>query len=281
MPAKTPLMSKTPFAIDPKPMQGQSSARAGVSAVSRVFRSLKLPGACQANLNTLKVRNAGWDSAQVVESLIILHAAGGDTMDDIDMLREDEGLWRMLGYELPASRSVRDFLLRFHSDEVVRKAEKAARRQKLLAFIPEETSGLEGLRRVLTASARSAAKALGNWQIATVDEDTTIIESHKKSAKWTHEGIKGYQPVVATWAETGLVVADEFRDGNVPAKMAPVECAKAAFAALPDSVTRRHFRGDSGCYEWNLLKWLRHEDRSKEAGGAIGFAISASRELAG
>ena len=30
-----------------------------------------------------------------------------------------------------------------------------------------------------------------------------------------------------------LVVADEFRDGNVPAKQEPLTCAQLAFAALP------------------------------------------------
>jgi len=71
------------------------------------------------------------------------------------------------------------------------------------------------------------------------------------------------------------VVADEFRDGNVPAKQAPLTCAQAAFAALPASVQERYFRGDSACHEAELLGWLRHPERAREAGGAIGFAVSA------
>ena len=31
--------------------------------------------------------------------------------------------------------------------------------------------------------------------------------------------MRGYQPMLAVWAETGLVLADQFRDGNVPAIM--------------------------------------------------------------
>src|SRR5215510_3882548 len=72
--------------------------------------------------------------------------------------------------------------------------------------------------------------------IATVDQDATIIESHKRSALPHYEGGRGYQPMVAIWAEADLVLADEFRDGNVPARQAPLTCAQMAFAALPPTI---------------------------------------------
>lgn len=81
--------------------------------------------------------------------------------------------------------------------------------------------------------------------------------------------------MVAVWAEADLVLADEFRDGNVPARQEPVNCARLAFAALPSTVRERYFRGDSACHENELIGWLRHPDREKESGGRIGFAISA------
>jgi hypothetical protein len=112
-------------------------------------------------------------------------------------------------------------------------------------------------------------------RMATVDQDATIIESHKQAAYCHYEEGRGYQPMVAVWAEADLVLADEFRDGNVPAKQDPLTCAKLAFAALPETVRRRYFRGDSACHETELLAWLRHPDREKEPGGRIVFAISA------
>jgi hypothetical protein len=71
-------------------------------------------------------------------------------------------------------------------------------------------------------------------------------------------------------------LADEFRDGNVPARQEPLTCAKQAFAALPTNIRTRYFRGDSACHEDGLLRWLTHPDRATESGGAIGFAVSAS-----
>jgi hypothetical protein len=108
-----------------------------------------------------------------------------------------------------------------------------------------------------------------------VDQDATIIESHKAAAYYHYEEGKGYQPMVAVWAEADLVLADEFRDGNVPARQDPLGCAQLAFAALPESVTQRYFRGDSACHENDLLAWLKHPDREKEPGGRIGFAVTA------
>lgn len=82
--------------------------------------------------------------------------------------------------------------------------------------------------------------------------------------------------MVAIWAEADLVLADEFRDGNVPARQEPLTCAKQAFAALPGNITARYFRGDSACHENELLGWLMHPDRATEPGGPIGFVVSAS-----
>ena len=112
-------------------------------------------------------------------------------------------------------------------------------------------------------------------RIATVDQDATIIESRKQEALRTYEGERGYQPMLAVWAEMDLVLADEFRDGNVPAMMGPLTVAKKAFAALPETVTTYYYRGDSACHESDLIQWLRDENRAEGPRGRIGFAISA------
>jgi hypothetical protein len=102
---------------------------------------------------------------------------------------------------------------------------------------------------------------------ATIDHDGTIIESHNREAKMAYEGTRGYQPLVAVWAEQQLIVADEFRDGNVAGGEDPLSSAKRAFANLPAWVTERYFRADSAAYYTPLLKYL--------VGEKIGFSISA------
>ncbi len=44
--------------------------------------------------------------------------------------------------------------------------------------------------------------------------DATVIESDKREAGYTYLGCRGYQPVIAYWAEQDLIVADEILDGR-------------------------------------------------------------------
>ena len=148
-----------------------------------------------------------------------------------------------------------------------------------IAYIPEETPALEGLGRVNRDLVQRFGERTPDQRIATVDQDATIIESHKQQALTTYEGVRGYQPMLAAWAESGLVLADEFRDGNVPAHMKPLEVAQRAFAALPGTVGEYYYRGDAACHESGLVNWLRDEQRSGGPRGRIGFAISAREAL--
>jgi len=281
MRTKTPLQEKTPFAIDGKPMEGLLTAQAGLAAFSRAFRSLGAPKLCEERV-CIKERSRGFTVGQQVESLVLLHAAGGDCMGDMESLRQDSGVTKMLGYVAPSERCVADFLETFHDPEKIAQARAEAERQEHLSFIPEETGALSGLGEVSQGIVRAISAHWKQPQTrATVDQDATIIESHKREAQWTYEGTRGYQPMVAMWAETELILAEEFRDGNVPAMSSPLTCAKAAFAALPETVTEYYFRGDSACHESALVNWLRNPERAGGPQGFIGFAVSArmSEEL--
>jgi len=122
---------------------------------------------------------------------------------------------------------------------------------------------------------REVGRRCEDQKIATIDQDATIIESRKQEALRTYEGERGYQPMLAVWAEMNLVLADEFRDGNVPAAYQGLAVAKAAYAALPSTVKEFYYRGDSACHEHELVDWLRAEKREEGPEGFIGFAISA------
>jgi hypothetical protein len=115
----------------------------------------------------------------------------------------------------------------------------------------------------------------GKCTRATLDHDATIQESHKREAQFHYKGGRGYQPSVIYWAEQDLVVADEYRDGNVPAGMDNLRLIKRGFASLPASVTEFYFRADSACYEESVLKWLANPEREGGLKGEIGFTISA------
>src|ERR1035438_7689552 len=224
----------------------------------------------------VKERQRGYDEATFVESFVILHAAGGEYVDDFEHLRQDSGLAEVIGHELPSPRAALGFLYAFHEEEKIAQAQQR-RLPGQIAYIPEETAPLEGLGRVNRDLVQCFGERAPGQRLATVDQDATIIESHKQQALPTYEGMRGYQPMLAVWAETGLVLADQFRDGNVPAKMEPLEVAQRAFAALPRTVGEYYYRGDSACHESTLVNWLRDEQRPDGPCGRIVVAISAGR----
>jgi hypothetical protein len=271
----TPLMSTTPFRLDLKPLRGVASPFAGALAVSRVFRSLGIPALVE-ELLPLRKRQRGFSEAQMLECIVLLQTVGGDCPDDMKLIGYDQCLARGLGYELPKATAVREFLELFHDQslETLRPAREVQR-----SFIFPSSEPLKALQKLQAAT----VQRISDWydkqgqgqRIATIDMDATIIESHKATSYPHYEGGRGYQPMVALWAEADLVVADEFRDGNVPAAQEPLSCAQVAFSTLPSGVKERYFRGDSACHENHLLGWLSSARRAEEPGGRIGFAISA------
>ena len=63
MAARLPLQAKTPFVLDPRPLEEATSPHAGALATSRVFRSLGLPELIEANLQ-LRQRQRGFSESR-------------------------------------------------------------------------------------------------------------------------------------------------------------------------------------------------------------------------
>jgi hypothetical protein len=112
--------------------------------------------------------------------------------------------------------------------------------------------GLEGMhranravfQRILSRDARSSF---------TLDIDATQIVAEKRSAKWTYNSEKGYMPMVGHLPELGLVVAHEFREGNVAPQTGNLEFLQACDAAMPKGKNTRRLR------TWGTMSRLRPE----------------------
>ena len=227
------------------------------------FRALGLPQAVKKHLPLLQ-RSGKYREADYVESFVSVFAAGGDCVDDFEILRQDEGL-KKLGLHVPSPEAARYFLNAFHEEELLQG------RLPHQAFIPQETEGLKRLAIVQRDLIKKATLQEQPWK-ATIDLDATVIESHKQQAYWTYLEEKGYQPLVAYWAEQDLILADQFRDGNVPAGMDLLPVLKEALSALPPTVRLVRVRSDSAAYVHEVLDWCRKEIPGRPR---IEFAISA------
>ncbi|MEM4721220.1 MAG: IS1380 family transposase [Candidatus Methanomethylicaceae archaeon] len=245
----------------------------GLPLVMETFRALGLPQSIHKNLSILQ--NGGkYLEADYIESFVVLFASGGECVEDLELLRADEGLpleadpplaERKLGLRVASPEAARWFLNAFHEEEPL------SGRLPHQAFIPEETENLRGLKEVRKEMILKATRREAPW-MATIDLDAVIVESQKQEAYFTYLGEKGYQPATAYWVEQDLIVADEFRDGNVPARMDLLRVAQEALSALPPTVRLVRIRSDSAAYVHEFLDWCRQDLPGRPR---IEFAISA------
>jgi len=211
------------------------TAWAGLPLVVETMRALGLDRLVRKHVHVRK-RERGYSETKQVEAFVQLMASGGECIEDIEILKADAGLCRLVG-DLPGADAARNFLYEFHDDELIKKAQ-ASRTKDQVAYIPEENEALQGLAKVNVGLVHRVA-AQGNCTRATLDHDATIQESHKREAQFHYKGGRGYQPSVIYWAEQDLVLADEYRDGNVPAAMSNLPLIKRGFAILPETITSR------------------------------------------
>ena len=231
----------------------------------------------------------GWMDRQHVLSLALLNLAGGECVEDIRMLESDEGLCRVFreaevyglgrgarkqmekrfrkgrSRTFPSPTRLYDYLDEFHNER------EEAKRVEGKAFIPGANKHLQGLSDVNTALVASVARHAPQKE-ATLDIDATLAETTKKEALFCYEGYRAYQPITTYWAETGLAVISEFRDGNVPAGHEMLRILKESLAALPGSVERVRVRMDSAGYQHEVLKFCATGDGGRR--DIIEFTVS-------
>jgi hypothetical protein len=262
-------MSRTnllPFEVEVGGRSEEITGRAGLTLVGDLLRKLGLAKLVLQNMDLV-------GASRKIEQILLTMAAGGDSIDDCEVLRADAGFARLLGRHLQASSTIRSFLYEFHDEHLIEEA-RAALPPDAVAYIPKENAALTGLDQVRTEMNR---RFRGTFPLrrATIDYDATIQESHKREAKYHYKGGRGYQPAVAYWVEADLVVADEYRDGNVAAGMNNLPVVRRAFANLPPGIEELAFRSDSAAYEEKVLAWLLDPNREGCPGKTIAFTISA------
>jgi hypothetical protein len=165
----------------------------------------------------------------------------------------------------PSETRLYEYLNEFHN------AEEEAKRAEGRAFIPEKNPYLVGLsdvnKRLLAEVQRHRP-----CSEATLDIDATLSETHKREALYCYEGYRAYQPVTTYWAETGLAVYSEFRDGNVPAGYDMLRIVKESLAALPAGIEKVRLRMDSAGYQHDALRFCATGDRGRRH--VIEFTVS-------
>ncbi len=88
---------------------------------------------------------------------------------------------------------------------------------------------------------------------ATLDCDATLVGTQRKNALPCYKHFLAFQPYNVWWAEQEVVVASEFRDGNVPAGWNILPVFKDALNSLPEGVEQVFMRQDTAAYQTDVL----------------------------
>ena len=194
-----------------------------------------------------KERDRGYSPSASVFDLMLIPYAGGECIDDLAVLRADQGLARLLHRTVMAPSTAHDFLRRI------------------------QYVGLEGLARVRQRQLAHTARSQRQTR-ATLDCDASLFPSRSRMAQRSYTGERGWMPMLAFWAELDLVVHEEFRQGSMAPQSDALNFLKETVAQLPAAVTEIFVRSDSAWYQKDVL------DYCEEHG--YGFAITADRDEA-
>jgi len=223
-----------------------STPWAGVSLVVDLFRKLEMDRTADRVLPA-KRSSKGLKPGQTVESFVLLSALGGEHVEDMELIRNDGGLAAILGYQPPAAETARQWLDSFHDESLM------AGRASQGSFIPPESGALAGLKEVDRKTIWAYARNFEPGLDVTLDVDTQLIETNRVEARYCYEGYKADQAMKVCWAETLMVLADEYRDGNVFPGKDIVRMVDGAFDMLPPREWRVKVRSDSAAYDQDTL----------------------------
>ncbi|MFC1999847.1 IS1380 family transposase [Chloroflexota bacterium] len=222
---------------------------AGVGVLVEAMRQTEVRSKADKVL-PLKRSRKGLSSGEMLECFVLLSTLGGDCVEDMERLRQDDALGQMLGHSIPAAETARQWLDKFHEEELLEG------RPQQGCFLPPESGPLVGLGEVNNHVVRAYMQNVKVGKRVTLDVDAHLVETGKANALYCYDGYKSFQPLVVCWAETGLVLRDEFRDGNVPASMDNRRLVDEAYEALPEGEWEVWVRSDSAAYEQdNLDHW--------------------------
>jgi hypothetical protein len=192
----------------------------------------------------------GYRASEHVLPLILMLNGGGRSLEDLRQIRTDKGLRQVLDLRrLPSSDATGDWL----RTSAVR-------------------AGLEGLGKVNRKVLKRGLKREGIKDY-TLDIDATGIEAQKQSARMTYKGFTGYMPMVGHLAENGLVVGDDFRQGNESPGSRNLDFIKYCQQQLPQGKRVAALRADSAAYQAGVFNYRERLGIAFAIGGDLDEAV--------
>ena len=201
-------------------------------------------------------KGARFKASEYLFPLVLMLNSGGRSLEDIRIIRNDFMLRDILPLKrVPSSDAIGDWLRR------------TAERGRL--------SGLEKTNRKLL----QRALEYDDIKNYTLNIDTTVIETEKESAKPTYKGFKGYAPIVGHLSENGLIVGEEFREGNIDPALRNLEFYKHCMGQMPAGKSIRRLRAGPPSCQADIIEFCDREGVEFAIGGNLDEALRAINSI--
>lgn len=237
-------MKILPFTI--QTTKDKLTSRAGLVCIAQLMSQLKFSELVDRAFVSPK-SNRGFRASTFVNAFMLMLNEGGRCLDDLRHIRDDKALGLLLDNAIIPSADAAGNWLRRH--------------------------GQTGVSALAQINKSVLAATLHHCKQVTLDIDATAVVSAKQEAKWTYLKHQGYMPMVGHIAQTGQILASDFREGNASPAKENLEFIKQCVDALPDGVSIRHLRIDAAGYQARVIGYAIEQN--------IQFAIRAkmSNEL--
>jgi hypothetical protein len=219
------------------------TSRAGLLTIAQLMESLQLSERIDKHF-PLPGSNRGFKPSTFVQTFILMQHEGSFHLDDVRHLNDDQALRTVLNLKtIPQASSLGAWLRKMGDNKT-------------------SFSAWEAVNKAVLQSALHKRKAI------TLDIDATEIIANKSDAKWTYKKNKGYMPMVGHIAETGQIVACDFRTGNASPARENLEFIQQCQQSLPDGCFIQSLRIDAAGYQTKIIQYcdkntLRYAIRAK------------------
>ena len=206
------------------------TSRAGLLSIAQLMETLNQTERIDQHF-PLPKSNRGYKPSTFIKTLILMQHEGSFHLDDIRHLQEDEALRTVLNLDkLPSATTLGDWLRR-------------------MGKVPSIEDAWVAVNQAVLQSALHRCKEV------TLDIDATEIIADKTSAQWTYNKNKGFMPMVGHIAQTGQIVAVDFREGNVPPAQDNLAFIRQCQQSLPEGCTLNALRIDSAGYQTKIIAY--------------------------
>ena len=197
----------------------------------------------------------GYEAKLYISSLIMMLHIGGKYIEDLRLVERDKAMKRILNLKVPSSSASGDWLYKIGSG-----------------------IGIDALRKVNNDVLTLSLNEIEDKDL-TLDIDATAIEANKYNAKWTYKDFKGYMPMVGHIAENGMVIYDEFREGNISPCTDNHQFMIKCIEQFPKNKRIAYFRADAASYQKEIIEYCDANNTYYTIGGKMCTTLKGEIEI--